>query len=373
MAVAICYVNPATGADDVDTRDGSWALPYKSIQYALDNPADWSANVTAGSNEIRLVAGTADVLSASISFATFATVVTTAGRDNLLTIRGNAATGAGDHGMGEINGNDAVSSLFNTTGMIHYIFLVDLKLHDTTDDVIQITTNGCALIGCEVYNSPNSYHLIECSGTYFRVFGCYLHGFGTASRGITCNQPFRACWNFIDGATQYGIYTSNADSIIYQNIIIVSGCPAIYLGNMTTMIFNNTFVGNAQAGEDGINGGSASEMLIAFNNLFVNMDQAINVLNSNFLILGNNHRYGCLAADSAIDFAMIDLRANDITTNPQFVDTASDNYAVGANCRAGGWPSIIFGSNTKNYMDVGAVQRPENFVKSLWRGGIKKI
>lgn len=50
------------------------------------------------------------------------------------------------------------------------------------------------------------------------------------------------------------------------------------------------------------------------------------------------------------------LDASCIELDPQFVDAPNGNFAIGANLRSKGFPSEFPNLNTKNYVDIGAVQ-----------------
>ena len=189
MALTDYYVDPLSGSDT--TGDGlSDGTAWQSVQHALDN----ITRNTVDGDRINIKAGTAEVLTGSLSFATFGTPSILAG----LVLQGYASA-QGDGGIGEIDGNG------NNVSANSYVSYIDLKIHNgaATGDLIKVTQavavncevydafNGIdsgiysSIVNCYVYNCDN--YGIELSGSSI-ASGCYVRSRSTDSRGamVTC-------------------------------------------------------------------------------------------------------------------------------------------------------------------------------------------
>jgi hypothetical protein len=70
--------------------------------------------------------------------------------------------------------------------------------------------------------------------------------------------------------------------------------------------------------------------------------------------------YNCLYNNTSGARNGVSAGSNDVTTNPTFTDAAGENYSVGTNMKALGFPGAIRGSSSTGYVDLGAVQRQES-------------
>jgi hypothetical protein len=80
------------------------------------------------------------------------------------------------------------------------------------------------------------------------------------------------------------------------------------------------------------------------------------------LVAGYNNLHG--NDDNAYDNKLVfglDLTANDTTTDPTFTNAAGNDYSVGTNAQADGYPDTTAwpGASTNGYTEPGAVQRQE--------------
>jgi hypothetical protein len=153
MALTDYYVDPSIAAN---SGSGTIGDPYGDLQYALDSI---TRNTTDG-DRINIKSGTAEVLTGSLSFATYGTPSILAG----LVLQGYASA-QGDGGIAEIDGNG------NNVSANSNVSYVDLKIHNgaATGDLIRVS--GAVAVNCEVYDA---YVGID-AGSYSSIVNCYIH------------------------------------------------------------------------------------------------------------------------------------------------------------------------------------------------------
>ncbi len=98
--MASYFIDPQSGNDT--TGDGSIGTPWKTLQKGIDN--------AAGGDQINVKDSAADVLAAAIDWTSGWSAGTS--RDAPLIIRGYTSA-ENDGGIGEIDGDDAVASIFS--------------------------------------------------------------------------------------------------------------------------------------------------------------------------------------------------------------------------------------------------------------------
>lgn len=208
MAYTEYYVDPGAGNDT--TGDGSVIAPWQTVQKALNTITRNSTN----GDRINVKAGTADVLSATLSAATYGTPATQA----RLVIQGYTST-AGDGGIGEISGGGTYS-VWNDTSK-DYIIFADLHVHSSGSNPVLRFDDDCSVIRCEVDNTTNSGIVMDNHGT---VVGCHIHNCG--AHGITHNYYNGTIEGnaLFDGTNtfSYGIYVQN-NTFVTRNIIYLTG------------------------------------------------------------------------------------------------------------------------------------------------------
>jgi hypothetical protein len=106
-----------------------------------------------------------------------------------------------------------------------------------------------------------------------------------------------------------------------------------------------------------------------------------NCIFSNNSGYGVNHSVGTVALNDRMQRLICDFNnfynntsgarngisagANDMAVDPQYVATGSENYAIGTNLKAKGFPVMpIMGTPTTGYVDIGGVQRREPIAAS---------
>jgi len=376
MAVAHCYVDGTSGNDS--TGDGTVGNPWQTVQKALDTPSGWPSggtNASSDGNQINLK--NANTLSSSITWTTWVATITV-NVDNPLIIRGYT-TSANDGGVGEINGNGAVSNIFSTTSTPSSVILINLKLHNTTAYVIGIGS-GWRLFLCEIYNGSGLLNL----GSNAWVVACYLHtvnGTSWAASGSGTEQIW--LYNFIKGGNSGGIRCTGGACIALGNIVVLkeSGITNIGLSleSSNAVYLNNTVVGTIADAQYGLNINNDAYLII--NNILANLGGASTGgglywgATPRVYLVGANHFYNCRTTGYVSgDLAGLDLTGYDQTTDPEFADTGNANYSVGTNCKEKGWPTSFYNSNTNLFLDTGAAQREEaTGSESINTFGIKRL
>lgn len=160
--MAYAHVDPQNGVDS--SGRGSVANPYRSIQYANDDAANWADGAaSATATNVIYLWNTAPTVLTSVINITIATV------DARLVIEGYDGGGSltctlpwGRTSIcGEIDGNDAVASIMSGES---YIILRKIKAHSTTSYVVLLAANG-TLEDCHVYNGNYRSVFLSQNGT----------------------------------------------------------------------------------------------------------------------------------------------------------------------------------------------------------------
>lgn len=353
MAITHKYVDFLNG-DDANSGDTD-ADAYKTIQFAINNIVDGGAG-----NQINIKSNAVHVLTSPVNWQVGYGPTNTP--DNPLIIRGYT-TVEDDGGIGEIDGNNVVGNLFVFFFHPTDVFYVDLKLHNTTDDVLNLP-NFCAVIRCELFNGGISATL-DTNSIGTKIIECYLHTGSPSATAIFIGPRSKVYATFIEGHSDTAILSSNLDTQILYNLIVSGGGGGISITNNDHWIIGNTIIGDGTAGKFGIIMGAAGEVNVILNNIFKDWTGAgsagINFsVGGNTLVEGHNlfHNNAADRINTPLIFGL-DLRANDKTIDPLFVNPASDDYSIGSSIKEGGYPLSLFGSTTSTFVDIGAAQRRE--------------
>lgn len=339
------YCDNTNGNDG--TGSGAWNDPYKTLQKCVD--------VASGGDTIWIGDTSAQVLAASISWGGGWGAGTS--RDLPLIIRGwDYSAGEGVDGVGEIDGNDAVVTLFAVAAIPSYVILYRLKLHTTTGIVIDSSTYW-NLFECEIYDGGTT--LIDNAAQNQVVIGCEIHTTGGAGvHGMELGAFSFAMFNYIHGTTGAGVRLAGLNSVLAFNLIHSTDEDGVSCLADDCLIVGNTIVGQSAATDDGIDVGSAIEGMFVFNNIITNWGtggtgKGIDVpAGSNIFLIGHNHFFGN-DGDEDIATQFIDL-GNDQTTDPEFTNAGGEDYSVGSNCQDKGYPATFKGSSTASNLPTGA-------------------
>lgn len=341
MALTETYVDPAIAGN---SGTGTIGDPYGDLQYALDTMTRDSTN----GDRLNIKAGTAEVMAAAISLATYGTPTATAP----LVFQGYTAT-AGDGGIGEISGGGSVSIMNGGQSSVHF---VNMKLGNTGAQRIFSMGNYCLLLNCELTGSSAS------SAVLFSVVimhRCYVHSITNSQVNASTDGRFYDC--YFEGGASAACLTIAEGVVDRCNFDLSGGEIGISLAGTRPVISNNSFYANAGTGH-GINWNANQGD--CFNNIFSGFSGAggegINInAGKAFLLYGNNFFYNNTANTAGTLVAAHQLP--DITlTNAPFTNPGGGDFSIAAAAKAElqaqGWPSSFNGISTNQYLDPGAAQ-----------------
>ena len=251
------FVDPSINAD---TGAGTLGDPYGDLQYALDTMTRDAAN----GDQINIKAGTAEVLSAVLSFASYGVPAAAAP----LILRGYTSA-ANDGGVGEVNcdGSNFIDGrFFRTTHLIN----LHIYAGAASGEIIQLGID-CTVQNCEVNNAQGG-------GIYFhssanRAIGNNIYDVGgmgihyNNSRGIIVN-------NFLKNGPTYNmvnaIVINSANNVIARNVISITGDTNGIADNAFddgSSITNNSILSSSGTGKGITIDSSSTEALVIINNV----------------------------------------------------------------------------------------------------------
>ena len=314
------YVDPANGNDT--TGNGTIGTPWKSVQKALDTVTKSTAN----GNRINIKAGTADVLSATLSFATYG-----AGGNSAPLILQGYTSAAGDGGIGEIDGGGAVSIVAGSGN--NYTSYVDLKLGNCgAAQVVGVGgTGGTGLIrNCEVYGTSGDGIV---AGNNFQVDGCHVHNVGGIGIKSVNGAVINGCYIKNDGTNTMTHGISGAAASIRNNIISVSGGTIGILSTGANISVQNNSILSVSGTGYGIYGPSGVMCLIRDNLIdgFSGVGgKAFNISGSGEVnVLRDNAVHNCTARTAKLDPAYDEVFnvGEETLAGSLFMKSGSDTYA----------------------------------------------
>lgn len=350
MAFSEYYVDPNGGNDT--TGDGTIGTPWATVQHALDTI---TRNSTDG-DRINVKAGTADVLSATLSLATYGGPTNTTN----LIIQGYTST-AGDGGIGEISG----AGTYGICSAFQYSVFAYMKLGNCGSADVLDFAGGSSAINCEIYSSSG--FGVDC-GQNSIVLGCWLHDL-TGTQAIDNGINVRIGYNYIDCAVTTSVIDDGSPSVIFGNIIDLSGADTSVVGiNATqigmTVVGNTIFCSNANTSQGiYIN----SHGILALNNIVEGWSgtggDGIEKSANYCSYVGANAVYNCTTPytldntkqtivfspnDTLDSSAFVNASSGDFDINGTITGVTEDAYPVGA---------FSGNSSVDNKADKGAVQR----------------
>lgn len=196
-------------------------------------------------------------------------------------------------------------------------------------------------IKCSFIGAGNRISEIPIGYTIYRFISCYFENFDTAIKQDGGNSDRNLFIGNVFNNCNIGIKTYNYD---YNTII------------------NNTFYNVDQP----FDGGTGSNHFIYGNivsSSTYGFSFSTSVMHINKSIVGGNNFWNCTSSYTGISptfYRDAYDRFGDTLLDPQFTDTATNDFSVGTNMKAanklGGTPPYV---GYTNYLDLGAVQRLE--------------
>ena len=372
MALTHYYVDPGGGSDS--TGDGSIGTPWASIQHALDTI---TRNSTDG-DQINLKAGTADVLAAPLSLATYGTPTYLAP----LVIRGYSNE-PNDRGMGAIHPSGAFSCIDNS---FTYVLLADLEFSCLPNSyALSSTGTQMHVYRCQVTGGGRG---ISLSGMGVSVVGCYVEvssgagisiGHGSVI-GCYVKEPILNSWDAFEPWNAKGIRTTGTGTnVVMGNVVLLNNNVtnqqdgiAITRGH-GSVVSQNAVINLAAGRGKGISMANVYQadlrMTQVFNNIVAGFSGTggvgIGVTGSNLtiaLMVAHNALYNIATPYSYNHIAPL-LAFDNITLDADpFVDAANGDFrltdAAQAVLRSAGWPASYLGAhaNSDPHVTIGAMQ-----------------
>jgi hypothetical protein len=365
VAITQVYVNPAIAGN---SGTGTIGDPYGDLQYALDTQARDATN----GDQFNIKAGTAEVLAAPLSLATYGTPTDAAP----LIIRGCSAT-ANDGGFGEIDCDG--DTLW--AGVYSHCMLLHLEIHDGGDHNLVDFGNssaGCAAIECELHrgaSSPSGKALVRAgySGTN-AVLGCYIHDAGTGGIGIDgYDNIAKMIGNYVTNCPT-GIRAGSNGEVSKNIVVAAAGGTGINCQGAGAFVEHNIVWSATGNTGSGIYTSSVTHIHIT-NNIVCNFSGVAGrgvYATGKLRLLGHNAFYNN-ATNEDIAAAYFDL-GNDVSLAADpFTDAANGDFSLTAAAKAAlaskGWPTSYLGAhaNTVPNLNIGPIQLAASGGASIYR------
>lgn len=365
------------GTDDDAAKcvqhDGTTAKPWRSVQGALDLITRDATN----GDQINVKAGTAQVLSASLSLTTYGTPSALA----QLVIRGYT-TAANDGGCGEI---DCGGSTLISPNTLSFIALIDLELHTMGNNHGIYLGDYCSITHCHIHmgaSSPSGKYAVLL-GKHSLIIGSFLPAYGTGvAAEAAAAEGSSIIWNYIIshniGALAYG---SGPNVKCIGNIIVAPGASnGISNGPRGITIHNIVMASSGNTGYGIKPSTGASYGTICINNIVANFSGAGGIgiyVEGKTHMLAANAYYNCTTNLRVDAYAHYDLSGEmdvQLTADP-FTDATNGDFSLTAAAKAAlagkGWPTSYLGAaeGTVPNITIGAIQQ----ALATGGGGFPKI
>lgn len=346
MALTNYFVDPAINADSGTGTSGD---PFGDLQYGLNTVTRDATN----GDQFNIKAGTAEVLAATLTLATYGTPAESAP----LVFRGYTSA-ANDGGTAEINCNGF--GLW-TSSIYMQVYYNNLRIHSFGDNNGVVHANGAAyMVNCEIdkgASTPSAKTLIL-GVTCHR---CYIHDAGTNGSGAQYSNLHNC---FVSNCV-YG--TQWCASVMGNLVLMTANGTGIECGTDGTTVISNAIYSSVANTGVGINISSAAGVTrgTVLNNLIVGFSGAGGrgiAATSDVAIAGYNAFYNNTTNKSLARSLIFDL-SGDVTlaANP-FTDAANGDFsltdAAKTALRSLGWPASYLGAhaNSDRHITIGAMQ-----------------
>jgi hypothetical protein len=324
-ALTEIYVNPALASN---TGTGSIGDPYGDVQYALNTATPDTTN----GNRFNIKAGTAEIMTAPLSFLTWGVAPTSSAP---LVFQGYTSA-AGDGGIGELDGNNGGFPIYNdgdsgVTGQTHFKHLkmgnvgtswvmllnaynmVDAcEIHTANGDGITAGADGDVVVNCNINNIAGVG--IDATGGRVSVIGNYLanggtYTFTTAIQAGTSGPLITRNVISIGGSTK-GIRILGYYMPVLHNAILSSGGTGIGIEDASDyMAWGGICANNAVEGFSGVGG------------------IGIKSTTGDWQMLMNNAVYNCATAYSYPDQVVNAGDGNETLGATPFAKSGADTFA----------------------------------------------
>jgi len=333
-------VQPSIAANSGTGTSGD---PYGDLQYALNTLTRDGTN----GDQINIISGTAEILAASLTLATYGTPTSAAS----LLFRGCTAT-ADDGGIGDINCNNFACFDSST---LDYISFEDMKIHGSGTAKLILLDSYCHFINCEFYDSSFTTYAFDIN-TGSSAQGCYFHDIS----GFGCTGGSSLFYgNRMEYAALVGVGLTNAGGVAINNVIKLSRTDGygVLLSQHYTRAIGNSIYNSTAGTNSGVRATTAFVGQLVANNIIEGWSgtggKGVDVAGNNATLLSNRF-YNCttnmtLTGNPAINEDNSSLSASG------FTNAATGDFTPTTEVTATAFPSAY--STTTNYLDHGAVQK----------------
>lgn len=166
--------------------------------------------------------------------------------------------------------------------------------------------------------------------------------------------------SYIHDSVDCVIMTYGQDTVAFS---IIARCSnsGIHANNYPSQsdnykIFNNTLYGGETPTGTGFLFDNYSPELVLSNNIIYGWATGISMPNRMAETFEDYNDF----YNNTTDRVNVSVGTHDLALNPQFTSPSTNNFSIGTNLKAMGFPGYIPATNSTGYMDTGAVQRQES-------------
>lgn len=340
------YVDPAIAAN---SGTGTLGDPFGDLQYCLNTI---TRSTTVG-DQINIKAGTAEVMSASISLATY-------GTPTKLILAGYTAA-ADDGGIGEITFGGTNADVFSATSNID---LRCLKIGNFGTGFLR-TTGTVSL--CEIYNFTGSIVTSSSNGFIHN----HVHTHSGTNLCVQVNATF--CFqNLIRSSTNWVVLYGNGSGLsAVENVVVHSNATGNALEAFTIgsnfSIIGNSVINTAAGTGRGIawncttvpNSGIIANNIVQGWNGTGGRAFGPNGGTRPCFMLRSNRWFNCatgVAGTAGADYMA--ASDNSVLSATPFTDVANLDFRVSSEVASLGWPTSLRSAPlSTQFKDLGALQR----------------
>jgi hypothetical protein len=352
MALTEIYVDPSIGTA---TGAGTIGDPYGDLQYAFNTATRDATN----GNRMNVKAGSEELLTATLSLATFGAPTNTAP----CVIQGFTAT-AGDGGKAVINANGAAA--MNEASSV--LYLMDLEIYNGGAADLVTLADDSRVFDCEVHGTTGSGIAFGLTGL---AFGCHVHDCG--DRGISLSAGGRAMYCYLaNGANDfvYAIECKDKGAAL-RNIISLDGASTgVYLSNNRNQwVMQNSILCAGGSGNGVFRDTGSTPVPLVSQNLIEGFSSGVglNLANASLaILLENNGVYNCATPFSYPGQTLRATNNATLAASP-FAKRGSNTFA---NRLSYFEPTGTVRKKLYN-VDMGAAQSP--FAGAVVMGGLQSI
>lgn len=348
-AITEVYVDPSIAAN---SGTGTIGDPYGDLQYAFDTKARDATN----GDRFNVKAGTAEVLTATLSLTTYGTPTSSAP----LWIQGYTSA-ANDGGIGEISGN----ATYKIMAAQDWMVVRDMKVGNCGNNSIWTGGGYCVYHNVEFHGNTSTGDGVA-PGAACIFVGCAFHDMeGTMLSGSRSKCYYNA---FYEGAATCvaAYHTGNECQVVGNTITLKSTARGVDNDGQSNCVIVGNSIWAAASNQQGININGVNNLIM--NNLIEGFSasggEAILIGNSSFksYFIGYNSYYNNATNINGTSYTSLGGDAS-LSASP-FVNGAGFDLRLTPAARLRAFPNTFKGSGLATYLDQGAVQAIQSMRRS---------